>query len=217
MIPLRKDQIDNFKLPSLNGNVDTKKININIDEVLKDAIKNSDVTKDQATLLKKQYQDNADELVKLVEEFRKCRVNYLMSLSYDELDKAGLLAELQTKYLNGFQEKYFMRFGKHHASFKVNDKINDQAKEIELLAKFVVDNKDATAELVAAWRVNFKDHPERLLELLKGAAQTRVDELMAMEWKYLDEHELLQELKKKYFDGFKLKYKQKFGIDYKEQ
>jgi hypothetical protein len=214
MINITKEFIKNFKVPNLLSDADSK--NINIDEELTKAYNNKDITKDQQALLKQHFNNDGNGLVSILEEFRKMRINYLMSLEWDDLDKQNLLDELKGKYLLGFQQKYNVKFGKQHLSFTQDKKKPDLKKQIELQAQFVIDNKDETPDMVAAWKQNFKDDPNKLLKLLKEATQKRIDELMSMEWSELDKDSLLPELKKKYFDGFKSKYKQKFGIDYKE-
>jgi len=152
----------------------------------------------------------------LITEFRKMRIEYLMSLDFDELDKLGFLEELQTKYLQGFQQKWFARYGKHHKSFTETGSTAVKQKEIDALIQFAIDNKDITAELGTMWKKNFKDDPDKLLQLVKEAPQKRIDQLMNLSWENLDTNNLLEELKRKYLEGYKIKYHQKFGIEYKE-
>jgi hypothetical protein len=210
---------------------------LNVDDLLKKAVLSKDITVEQADKLKKVYEQSPKNLVSILKDFKQMRVNYLMSLDYDQLDKSDMMAELKEKYLQGYQQKYYQQFGKQHTSFSQDDNLkkkNDKAfedakkahsdvngtipvfsKDIENLIKFAIDNKDLSPQNALLMKHINRDHPERIKELVSKLPKERVDELMQETWEKLDKSNLLEELKAKYLEGFKMKYKDHFGIDYK--
>jgi hypothetical protein len=186
-----------------------------VDEMLNYAFKNKDITSKEKSDLKTAWEHNPGKLRQLLLEFRQKRVDYLMTLSYDELDKSkeGLLAELKNKYLQGYEQKFFVEFGKMPAN-SVSKETIDQ-KEIDRLFQFAVNNKDIDPSQVAFMKECFKDRLDELRILLKAMQQKRIDELMNTTWIKLDKNNLLEELKTKYLEGFKTKFKEQFGIEYK--
>ncbi|MEO6456546.1 MAG: hypothetical protein ABIN97_20890 [Ginsengibacter sp.] len=192
--------------------------NLDIDQMLNAAVKSKDITAEQAKLLKENYQNDARKLNSLLKEFAQMRIDYLMSLTWQELDKEALLDELKEKYLQGFQQKFYLAFGKEHNSainIKKNKNVIDD--EIERLAEFVIKNGDETAEMVGLWKDNFKANPEKLKKILEEAPQKRIDYLMSLTWRELDKGNLLEELKRKYLQGFKEKYRDQFSVEYNDK
>ena len=193
---------------------------IDADALLQSAIKNNDITAEQASILKEQFINNPDKLKSALHEFSVMRIKKLMEMNWDDLDKQGLLPELKEKYLQGFQKKYYIEFGKDHKSVEgqksISDNSNDIDSENKRLMEFAIKNKDVDPEMASLWKVNFKNNPEKLNRLLKEAVNKRVETLMEMNWDDLDKKDLLSELKQKYLQGFKLKFKEHFGLDYTE-
>ena len=79
---------------------------VNTEALLKTAINNNDISPEVAQQLRVQYQNDPKKLQLLLNDFSKMRVDHLMSLDYDQLDKKGLLEELKEKHLQGFQQKW---------------------------------------------------------------------------------------------------------------
>ena len=193
---------------------------IDVDALLQSSIKNKDITPEQASILKKQFINNPDKIQGVLHEFSVMRVKKLMEMNWQDLDKQGLLPELKEKYLDGFQKKYYLEFGKDHKSVAEQKKASNNGHDIdsenERLTQLAIKNKDVDPEMAAQWKNNFKDNPEKLNSLLKEAVDKRVQKLMDMDWADLDKQGLLPELKQKYLQGFKLKFKEHFGHDYIE-
>ena len=200
---------------SAQNNVDD---NLDIEALLKAAIKDNDISPEVAQSLRKQYQNKPGRLQLLLKDFSKMRVDYLMSFDYDQLDKNGLLAELKEKYLQGFQQKFYKQFGKDHKSVEgqTSGKGTDIKSEIKRLKEFAIKNKDIDPEVANMMEANFKDDPEKLKKLFQDAPKERIDFLMDRPWDKLDKEGLLEELKQKYLQGFKQKYLENFGVHYKQ-
>lgn len=210
--------------------------NLSVGDMLKKSVLTKDITSEQAAQLKKVYEHCPKELALILKDFTQMRVNYLMSVDYEELDKSDLMAELKEKYLQGYQQKYYQQFGKQHASFSQDDtfnKKNDKAitdakkvyhdasvvipvfsKQIENLIQFAIDNKDLSPQDAVLMKHINRDHPERIKDLVSKLPKQRIDTLMQESWEDLDKNDLLEELKTKYLEGFKMKYKNHFGIEY---
>lgn len=189
---------------------------IDVDELLKNAIKNKDINQDTADELKKQYQHNPKKLKELIDELAKQRVSYLMSLEWNELDKEGLLEELKEKNFHGFKQKFFNAFHKEYAGKKPGKaQFEDDDIDVDALLSYHIKNNGLQPEVAAGLKQNFKDNPKKLKEILESRAKNRVEDLMAMEWDELDKKGLLNELKEKHLHGFQKKFKDKFGVDHK--
>jgi len=191
---------------------------VNIDSLLKTAINNNDISPEVAQQLRVQYQNDPKKLQLLLNDFAKMRVDHLMSLDYDQLDKKGLLEELKEKHLQGFQQKFHTHFGKDHKSVNEQKGGNgsDIATEIKRLKEFAVKNNDIDPGAAEMMVNNFKNDPQKLKKLLQDTSKNRIDHLMSFTWDKLDKKGLLEELKEKYLNGFKQKYLEKFGIEYKQ-
>ena len=209
----------NIKSLSSSSPIDDNAVgNINIDEQLKNAVNNKDITQEQVNELRKQYVNSPDKLTNLLHKFGQMRIKYLMSLDWNDLDKKGLLPELKEKFLQGYQQKFYTEFGKDDKTVEEQKKTNDTGidAEIERLKEFAINNGDLEPEVAKKMQDNFKDNPEKLKKLFQEAPQNRIHSLMEFDWDKLDKEGLLPELKQKYLQGFKQKYKVNFGIDYKE-
>lgn len=219
-LPLNLFAVTQNLVSSKHNPIENDGAEIDVDALLQSAIKNNDITAEQATVLKEQFINNPDKLKSALHDFSVMRIKKLMEMNWDDLDKQGLLPELKEKYLQGFQKKYYTEFGKDHKSVEEQKSIsgnsNDIDSENKRLMEFAIKNKDVDPEMAALWKVNFKNNPEKLNRLLKEAVNKRVETLMEMKWDDLDKKDLLAELKQKYLQGFKLKFKEHFGLDYTE-
>ena len=204
----------NLNLSASHDNA-PKDENLDVDKMLNEALKNNDITEDQKKALRETWINEPGKLARVLLTFKQMRVDYLMSLSWEELDKTdGLLKELKEKFLQGYEQKFFVHFGKMPPGTKISE--STEKDEIERLIKFAIANKDLEPEIAAQWKVNFKDDLPKLKKLVLGAAQSRIDFLMTKSWSWLDHNDHMEELKRKYLEGFKMKYKEQFGVDYKD-
>lgn len=202
-----------FKSNTLPAMLDKEQTdNLNIDELLSASIKNNDITPQQAVELKRLYQNDATKLKMALNDFSKERIKYLMDLGWEQLDKKGLLEELKRKYLQGFNQVFFDRFGKAPEQPKSSE---DKQTEIDVdaLLKLYIDNNTINAQVAQGLRRNFTD-PEKLKSVLEEFAKQRIEWFMGMDYDKLDRKGLLEELKEKYFQGFKQKFKDKYHVDY---
>jgi hypothetical protein len=194
---------------------ETVEENLDVNKLLKAAIDNKDITQEQAAELKKLYYETPKKLLTALHEFAALRMGYIQGLSWDELDKNGLLEELKEKYLAGFQKKYYLKFGKHYKDPKEKESKQDEP-DIKRLIQYALDQGDIDEALVEAWQKNFANDPVRLRGLINDRINVGIRKLKNKSWDSLDKDGGLEDLKKFAFQSFKEKYKEKFGIDYKE-
>jgi len=213
-VPIKAHKL--ASLAAMNGTSSLS--NIDFNKLIKDALVNKDITEQQCSVLIDNCEKNPDSIIclpKTLEEFRNMRVNYLISLGYDELDKKGLSEELKTKSLEGFQQLYFVKFGKHHSTSTVLKVDKGLKQEIENLIQYAIDTKVITPELAAELKRGLSDNLPLLKERILHLLDQNDESLKSRPWDELEKFGLLEELKKLHFEVFKKKFKEKFGIDYK--
>jgi len=82
-----------------------------IESMLKTAFEDGTITIEVRALLFKQYQDKPNELRSLLTSMAASRLRYLLSLTYPQLDKLGLVEELMQRDVMGFLRLFKAYFG----------------------------------------------------------------------------------------------------------
>ena len=200
-------------------------INIDVDEALRKSVVNKDITQDTADQLKQQYLNAAKGLTALLLQFAQQRIDYLMGLSWDELDKGdSLLEELKRKYLSGYEQKFYEAFGRKPtenkgkgSAPKSNESENEKDhREIRNLIAYALSNNDIdeqTAEFILACHADNRDL-RQCKETIARYAAKRIDYLMSFELPELDKKGLAEELKTKFYQGYLQKFKEAYKVDY---
>lgn len=102
------------------------------------------------------------------------------------------------------------------------------AEKVNTVLEKGLSEKKITVEMKAQLAVDYAGNPEGLSKLISGmpsyvplsaqlkdGTSKRTEELMAKEWDELDKSGHLEELKNLNIEGFKAKYKEKFGLEHK--
>lgn len=200
----------------LNANEENIYANIDIKKLLQENVEANNITDEQAKLLQEQYQNMPHKLVEALKEFAKLRLDYLMSLSWEELDKEDLTEELKNKYPAGLAQKFAMEFGKNPKWYNTNEPKTASAIEAENLLQQAIKDGDIDPEHAAGLKRNFGSDPTVFKNAILEAIKHRLETLKKMSWDELDKSGELEELKRKSIQDFKQKFFENFGIHYKD-
>jgi hypothetical protein len=151
---------------------------------------------------------------KPAEKVPDARLQRLTAMSWDELDKADLLAELKSKDFPAFNKKFAEKFGKPAAAAVADEEAKKVDRKIHEQLRLAYIDHIITPEMLHTLKQSHKGKPDELAAVLEALAGQRVDELKAMPFDELDRKGLLEELKRKDLAAFRSKYKEAFGKEY---
>ena len=177
-------------------------IDIDINGLLASAIKDNDITQEIAQELKKQYENKPYDLPPILQSFANLRLNFLMALDWNELDKSNQLSEeLQQKFLTGYKLKRYIQFGK-----KSNGGVDNEA-----FLKFAIDNGYIDKEF-PTW--NFEEGGTNTKEVIFNRIYDMIIDSTNRLMKPLDNlsEDQINRLKQEAFASYKRSYFQTFGI-----
>lgn len=198
--------VHSFYYAALAKAPEYNKQSVDINELINQAKKDKNITSDQVESLKKAYEGKPDELMTILKEFAKMRIDHLMSLSWEQLDKSDLGTELANKYRLGYEYKRYEHFGKSKSK-----------NQFDYLFEWAVDKcgwDEDSKEFIKGCCEKYTDGSvEALRQRIKQYHERRLEELRGEDWNKLD----VEWLKENYYELFKQKYKEHFGIDYKEK
>ena len=192
---------------------------LTISELLGISVKRNDITSETALQLKNQYEDSQKgrrDLSALLFEFAKDHIHFMMLQTYDDLDKKGLLPELKEKYLFGFTQIYYLRFGVGYGS---NEKKSSALKtDGELLLQFAVDNGIVNEDLEYNLKYAYsqKKDSELLYQSVLKSIKQFIDRFEEENYDQIKNLGKLDKLKEIYYTCFIQKYLEKFGFEYKQ-
>lgn len=180
-----------------------------LDEMLSTAVKDKDITPEMSIVLKRNYADKVYALPDLLKAYTNMRIKHLVSQGFTALDRSGDLQELKDKSQLDYDKLFFEKFGKYPNQNPSGKSANEK------MLQYAVDNKDITPEHAVGIKWNTQNDPERMPSMIDAAKKANIESLMDRTWEDLDKNDLLQQLKDKNLQGFKAKYRQKFGMEYK--
>jgi len=187
-------------------------------DIILTAIKKKEITQSNGEELYKTFSDRPlFELIRAIENLAAERIKFLINMPYDELDKGNFLPELKSKYAFGFELIYYEKFGRNSSDTGKGSLAMDDAGRLENVIAFALKNNSSlTQDIVQSVKNNrSKDETlEPIITQFKNYAQERIVEMMAKSWDELQRLGWNNELKEKYFHGWKQKYKAEFGIEY---
>lgn len=193
--------------------------NISIDEIINQAIKNKNITSEQAEPLRKNYAGNPLGLNNILKDFAAMRLRWLMSQEWEYLDKNSLLPELKEKYEEGYALRFYIKFGKMPDWYVQAPSLsfNDMTKlELERLIDFCIElgfiDESTIQLLYVRFGSDYNGYKNHLLTLVKNG----IEPLKKQTWDELDKAGSLEKLKKKCFASYKEKFYEKFGVEYKD-
>lgn len=184
---------------------DPKELQRMIAEALSLAIKENDITPDMAGQLKVQYKEDARKLFALLDTLAQMRIEQLMEVDFNELDRSNLGEELNTKFKLGFELKRFMAV--------VGKKKFGSVDPVALL-EFAIDKGCISLDHKEFIKNGFENDDEGMRNSVLNRITTHVNFLMDSSFDTLFEQKKLSHLKEIFMSGFKRKYKEKFGINY---
>ena len=197
-----------------------------LEKILALAVKENNITPEVAIQLKKQYADCPQgELEEMISRFASERLRYLVSLDWEALDKSTMGEELRRRSLFEYQEKVFETFGKDlningHKKEPQGKKpltIDDVIMYAENRGLLDVGTPEVKADVISGIIRDYRNNPELLLKKYRADASRFNKDILAASWSYLDKNGLLEKLKEDNFDEFKKKFKEEFGVEYKDQ
>jgi hypothetical protein len=220
-IDLSDIEFGNINLSALFGsmNLSTRAsdVDADINGLLSTAVQDYDITSSQAEILKNQYPpDKAGPLKALLQEMSKMRIRHLMSFSFDELDKKGLLEELKGKFYDGLQIKFIQRFGKQYTGKKETSTKSLSDKETNaVLLQYAIDAGYLTeGERVGLESMAPTDEvlKTRIMDLIERGYK----EVSEGNWNDLEKAGKLDVIKFRMPLQYARLYRDKFGVDYCE-
>lgn len=187
-----------------------------VDAMIKQAVKDNDITPDEANDLRVRYKNDPQGLHSIINDHARKRLQYLESLSFPEIDKKdGLAEELIRRDYATYRKKYVAYYGKEPKALDAkvaSDK--DMQKEINNLESMLVRDGRTTQGQADFIRKGNTNDPNNHLKILHGIANSKREAYENESWDKLDRAGKLEELKTNHLDLFKQKYREKFGKDY---
>jgi len=175
----------------------------------------NDITKDMVPLLKKDFAKKPKALHEVITAMAQARLEYLKSLSFDDLDKKGLAEELVNRNYAAYRQKYFEKFGKEPKQLDITQANKEEVKKqiANLEALILKDGKSTQGNLNFIRTGNKKD-PKNHLRILRQYADS--DPNKHKTWEQMDRDGSLADFKRDHYDAFKKMYREKFGKEYKD-
>lgn len=189
-------------------------------QMIFDAVKNNKISQLEGEQLYNSFKGKMlYELYEAIKNISAERVKNLMRMGWGELDKENLLTELKSKYLYGFEIKFFEAFGVHVTNSKKAKYAKSEKEEADNLLQFVIETGSLDKSLADNVKTTHEneDTVDGLKAHLMTYAEARIIEMMSKSWDELNRLGMSNELKTKYFQGWKQKYFEEFKIEYKEK
>ena len=180
--------------------------------IIANAIKFKDITPEMAVTLRNNHKDSPAKLFELISAFSYDRLMYLMSLPYDELDKSDKMNELHDKYLQGYKRKISVETGNVEKVIKEN--IDNGWIDEDFIKGFVWRNGKITPAIINP----IYDHIDFIITQLMKRSWSELNTIPRADESTLNNTTtvITERLKQNYFMGFRQKYFQAFGTEYKE-
>jgi hypothetical protein len=202
---------------ALSSTYEDQNKNIDVDAELNHALTQNDITPGMAKQLKNEFGHDPKALKAKLDTYKGGRVKYLIGLTYDELDKQGLMQELKESDFAAYRKKFFLQFGKEpKEQVEINKRNVLTADDLKKKENLLIANGRWNQSGIATWKAGMKGDMEAYNEWLDK--QLIIDEVdySDKDWDELEKNDALAELKENHYSLFKQKFKEKFGVDYKE-